>query len=92
MDLFQYPNAHWAHPCKEFSYVKNLRTLGAIAVVELTHLVDTKKLSAQFGDLDVWIRPFGNMIYLMPPFIIEADDLSKLTSAVLKVVANLVTK
>lgn len=76
-------------PCKDFSYVKDVRTLGAIAVVELLKPVDTQQLSAQFIELGVWIRPFGNMIYLMPPFIIEPDDLSRLTSAILKVVAKL---
>lgn len=77
-------------PCKEFSYVKDVRTLGAIAVVEMQNSIDTQQLCAQFVDLGVWVRPFGNMIYLMPPFIIEPDELSKLTWAVLKVVANLV--
>ncbi len=76
-------------PCNDFSYVKEVRTLGAIAVVELLKPVDTQQLCAQFVELGVWIRPFGNMIYLMPPFIIEPDDLSRLTSAILKVVAKL---
>lgn len=76
-------------PCKEFSYVSDVRVLGAIGVVELENAVDTSKLMPLFVELGVWIRPFGNIIYLMPPFIISTDELSKLTSAVLKVVATL---
>lgn len=76
-------------PCKDFSYVGDVRVLGAIGVVELENAVDTSKLMPLFIELGVWIRPFGNIIYLMPPFIISKDELSKLTSAVLKVVATL---
>lgn len=76
-------------PCKDFSYVRDVRVLGAIGVVELENAVDTSKLMPVFIELGVWIRPFGNIIYLMPPFIIGKDDLSKLTSAVFKVVATL---
>jgi adenosylmethionine---8-amino-7-oxononanoate aminotransferase len=76
-------------PCKDFSYVSDVRVLGAIGVVELENAVDTSKLMPLFVELGVWIRPFGNIIYLMPPFIISKDQLSKLTSAVLKVVATL---
>lgn len=77
-------------PCKDFSYVTDVRVLGAIGVVELKNPVDVSTLMPQFIELGVWIRPFGNIIYLMPPFIISKDELSKLTSAVLKVVATLV--
>ncbi|MDO8342802.1 MAG: adenosylmethionine--8-amino-7-oxononanoate transaminase [Cellvibrio sp.] len=76
-------------PCKDFSYVSDVRVLGAMGVVELENAVDTSKLMPLFVELGVWIRPFGNIIYLMPPFIISTDELSKLTSAVLKVVATL---
>lgn len=76
-------------PCREFSYVKDVRTLGAIGVVELDHPADVQKLTAQFIELGVWIRPFGNIIYLMPPFIITPNELSKLTHAIVKVVANI---
>lgn len=75
--------------CKDFSYVTDVRVLGAIGVVELENAVDTSQMMPLFLELGVWIRPFGNIIYLMPPFIINKDDLSKLTSAVLKAVATL---
>lgn len=76
-------------PCKEFSYVKEVRTLGAIGVVELNRPIVSSQLAPLFVELGVWVRPFGNIIYLMPPFVITPDQLSKLTSAVLKVVATL---
>lgn len=76
-------------PCKEFSFVKDVRVLGAIGVVELNHPIDTQQLTKQFVDIGVWIRPFGNIIYLMPPFIISTEELSKLTFAVTKVVSKM---
>lgn len=74
-------------PCKEFSYVTDVRVLGAIGVVELVNDIDSSKLLPLFVEHGVWIRPFGKIIYLMPPFIINSEQLSRLTSAVLKVVA-----
>ena len=76
-------------PCKDFSYVTDVRVLGALGVVELESAVNTGELMPLFIEQGVWVRPFGNIIYLMPPFIISKDDLSKLTSAVIKVVAKL---
>lgn len=76
-------------PCSDFSYVKEVRTLGAIGVVELNDALDCSKLMPLFIEQGVWVRPFGNIIYLMPPFIISSEELSRLTSAVLKVVATL---
>lgn len=76
-------------PCKDFSYVSDVRVLGAIGVVELENAVNTSKLMPLFIEQGVWVRPLGNIIYLMPPFIISKEELSKLTSAVTKVVAKL---
>lgn len=76
-------------PCKDFSYVKDVRTLGAIGVIELNSAVDSSQLVPLFVAQGVWVRPFGNIIYLMPPFIIATEELSRLTSAVLKVVSTL---
>src|SRR5690606_23136741 len=54
--------------CKDFSYVKDVRVLGAIGVVELDKALNNQLLMQKFVELGVWIRPFGNIIYLMPPF------------------------
>lgn len=76
-------------PCRDFSYVKEVRTLGAIGVVELHNPLNSRELVPLFVEHGVWVRPMGNVIYLMPPYIITPDQLSRLTSAVLKVVATL---
>jgi adenosylmethionine-8-amino-7-oxononanoate aminotransferase len=75
--------------CTDFSYVTDVRVLGAIGVVELNKPVNPSKLIPLFMEQGVWVRPFGNIIYLMPPFIITKDQLSKLTSAIVKIVATL---
>ena len=60
--------------------------LGAIGVVELEQEVDMKTLPGRFVDKGVWVRPFGRLIYLMPPYVIDDDDLSRLAAAVTEVV------
>jgi adenosylmethionine---8-amino-7-oxononanoate aminotransferase len=73
-------------PCRELPQVVDVRVLGAIGVVEMREPVDMKKIQPQFVDAGVWVRPFGRLVYLMPPFIIEKDDLKQLTDALVDVV------
>jgi adenosylmethionine-8-amino-7-oxononanoate aminotransferase len=75
--------------CKQFSCVADVRVLGAIAVVELKQNVDMASIQPRFVDRGVWVRPFGKLIYLMPAYIISADDIAVLTSAVVDVVSAL---
>jgi adenosylmethionine-8-amino-7-oxononanoate aminotransferase len=75
-------------PCKQFADVADVRVLGAIGVVELTDRVNMPKIQQAFVDRGVWIRPFGRLIYLMPPYIIEQPELNQLTNANFDVLNN----
>ena len=76
-------------PCHDFPQVADVRVLGAIGVVELVEPVDMKSIQPKFVDAGVWVRPFGRLVYLMPPYVIEREDLAVLTRAVTDVVASL---
>ena len=76
-------------PCSTMAGVKEVRVLGAIGVVELHHPVDMASIQKCFVDKGVWVRPFGRLVYLMPPFIITDEELSHLTSAVCEVVCEI---
>lgn len=75
--------------CAPLASVREVRVLGAIGVVEMKQPVDMKILPQQFVDEGVWVRPFGKLVYLMPPYIMPADDLSVLTRAVFKVISKI---
>jgi len=62
--------------------VRDVRVLGAIGVVEMRDSVDVAAAQARFVDAGVWIRPFGRLVYVMPPYTIGAADLSRLTAAI----------
>ncbi|BAO44204.1 adenosylmethionine--8-amino-7-oxononanoate transaminase [Thiolapillus brandeum] len=73
-------------PCRDLPGVKEVRVLGAIGVVELKQPVDMQQIQPAFVDRGVWVRPFGRLVYLMPPFIINDDDLNTLCQAVVQVI------
>jgi adenosylmethionine-8-amino-7-oxononanoate aminotransferase len=80
---------HGLAPCRGLPQVADVRVLGAIGVVELVREVDMETIPHAFVEQGVWVRPFGKLVYLMPPYIIEKEDLQSLTSAVVNVVKNL---
>ncbi|ODZ33428.1 adenosylmethionine--8-amino-7-oxononanoate transaminase [Vibrio parahaemolyticus] len=67
---------------EEYDLVKNTRWLGAIGVVETHRPVNMETIQALFVEHGVWIRPFGNLIYMMPPFISKPEDIEKLVNAI----------
>ena len=75
-------------PCRGMSGVKDVRVMGGIGVVEMERIADVHALRARFVAEGVFIRPFGAIIYLTPPFAIEPHDLSRLTAAIVKVVGE----
>ena len=73
-------------PCREFRGVRDVRTLGAIGVVEVDKPVDMASLQDFFVERGVWVRPFNRNVYLMPPYCIEPEDLRRLTDAIVDAV------
>jgi adenosylmethionine-8-amino-7-oxononanoate aminotransferase len=75
-------------PCRALRGVRDVRIKGAIGVVELDRIADIDALRARFVAEGVWIRPFGNIVYLTPPFTIGADELAMLTGAICRVLGE----
>jgi adenosylmethionine-8-amino-7-oxononanoate aminotransferase len=75
-------------PCRKTSGVRDVRIKGAIGVVELAQTPDVEALRERFVDEGVFVRPFGNVVYLTPAFTIAEDELAALTSAIVKVVGS----
>ncbi len=72
----------WLSPCMHCESVREVRVLGAIGVVEMREAVDMASLQAFFVQRGVWIRPFGKLIYLMPPYVSSSEDINALCEAV----------
>ena len=74
---------------KNLEYVHNVPVLGAIGVVELTFDVDMRSLQQQFVERGVWVRPFGKLVYVMPPYIITEHELEFLLTKLVEVVQHM---
>jgi adenosylmethionine-8-amino-7-oxononanoate aminotransferase len=76
-------------PCRGLTGVSDVRVLGAIGVVELDRPVAMRDVQRRFVERGVWVRPFGRLIYLMPPYIVSDVQLGRLCDAAVEVVGGL---
>ncbi|HEY2537661.1 MAG TPA: adenosylmethionine--8-amino-7-oxononanoate transaminase [Solirubrobacteraceae bacterium] len=74
-------------PARELPGVLDVRVLGAIGVVQLNHQVDVAAVTATAVERGVWLRPFRDLIYAMPPYVIGEDDLVSVTGAMVAAAA-----
>ena len=75
-------------PARELAAVADVRVLGAVGVVELDRPVDVRAVTEAALEAGVWVRPFRNLVYTMPPFVSTADDLATITSGIVGAVAK----
>ena len=76
-------------PCQALGSVKEVRCFGGIGVVELHEPVNQHLIQPKFVELGVWVRPFGKLIYLMPPYIIEQQQIDALGKAIYQIASEL---
>ena len=79
----------YLQPLAQLDFIKDVRVLGAIGVVELTFNVDMKTLQQEFVRRGIWIRPFGKLVYVMPPYVISENELKTLLEQLVEVVENM---
>ena len=72
-------------PCRGRPGVADVRVLGAIGVVELERPVDMHRVMPAFVERGVWVRPFGRLVYAMPPFVTPPDDVDRIAASIREV-------
>jgi adenosylmethionine-8-amino-7-oxononanoate aminotransferase len=75
-------------PLQQADAVADVRVLGGIGVVEMKEPVQMERIQQRFVDQGVWLRPFGRLVYTMPPFIISDDELHALCRGITNVIAG----
>ncbi|MCK5876537.1 MAG: adenosylmethionine--8-amino-7-oxononanoate transaminase [Candidatus Marithrix sp.] len=76
-------------PCIFLPQVIDVRVQGAVGVVELRNQIDMEQIQPKFVKQGVWVRPFRNLIYIMPPYIITPAELTKVTEAIVKTITDI---
>lgn len=71
--------------CNTLESVAEVRVLGGIGVVEMNRPVKMERIQEAFVEKGVWVRPFGRLVYVMPPYCMEKEDLGTLTTAICEV-------
>jgi adenosylmethionine-8-amino-7-oxononanoate aminotransferase len=75
-------------PARSLPAVRDVRVLGAVGVVELEHPVDVAAVTAATLRAGVWVRPFRNLVYTMPPYVCTPEELATITSAIVSSIAQ----
>lgn len=78
--------AYLMSQARNFSNVTDVRVLGAIGVIEMKHPVDLAIFQEQCVSRGIWVRPFGRLVYIMPPFIISDEELTTLIIKLLEII------
>ena len=73
--------SHHLEPCRSWPGMADVRVKGAIGVLELAQPIDLPSLTRRLVERGVWLRPFGRLVYLMPPYVIDGADLEQLLGA-----------
>ncbi|CAA6811236.1 MAG: Adenosylmethionine-8-amino-7-oxononanoate aminotransferase (EC [uncultured Thiotrichaceae bacterium] len=74
--------------CGTLPMVKDVRVIGAIGIIEMQHPVDMESIQREFVNAGIWVRPFGKLVYMMPPYIISDNDLTTLCTSIIKVITQ----
>lgn len=69
-------------PCRKLPAVKDVRVLGAIGVVETRDPIAVEKVQERLVERGVWLRPFANLCYTMPPFIATKFEIDRISTAI----------